>query len=60
MQCRFTYFYHTETKKDFIVVSSRASGLEAFSHNPTDGSSAPIASQPSAKTNYLTQQFLSY
>ena len=46
--------------RNIIVVPSRASGLEAFSHNPTDGSSAPIASQPSANTNYLNQRFLSY
>ena len=36
------------------------SDLEAFSHNPTDGSFAPLAFQPSAITNYLNQRFLSY
>ena len=50
----------SEARKEIIVVSSRASGLEAFSHNPADGSSAPLASRPSAKTNYLNQRFLSY
>jgi len=32
-----------------IVASSTDSGLEAFSHNPTDGSVAPLAVQPSAE-----------
>jgi hypothetical protein len=43
-----------------IVASSTDSGLEAFSHNPTDGSVAPLAVQPSACTKYLNQRFLSY
>ena len=40
--------------------SSTDSDLEAFSHNPTDGSFAPVAVQPSANTNYPNQGFLSY
>ena len=36
------------------------SDLEAFSHNPTDGSFAALAVQPTAYTNNLTQLFLSY
>ena len=36
------------------------SDLEAFSHNPTDDSFAPLAFQLRANTNYLNQQFLSY
>jgi len=40
--------------------SSMDSDLEAFNHNPTDGSFASLAVQPNAKTNYLNQRFLSY
>ena len=40
--------------------SSTDSDLEAFSHNPTDGSFAPVAVQPRANTNYPNQRFLSY
>ena len=36
------------------------SDLEAFSHNPADGSFAPLADQPSANTKCLNQRFLSY
>ena len=36
------------------------SGLEAFSHNPTDGSFTAMAVQPTVNTNYLNQRFLSY
>ena len=36
------------------------SDLEAFSHNPADGSFAPLAFQPSANTKCLNQRFLSY
>ena len=43
-----------------IVASSMDSDLEAFSHNPTDGSFAPVAVQPSARTNCPNQWFLSY
>ena len=43
-----------------IVYSSMDSDLEAFSHNPTDGSFAPLAFQLNAFTNYLNQRFLSY
>jgi len=42
------------------VASSRDSDLEAFSHNPTHGSFAPLAFQPSAMTNCANQRFLSY
>ena len=45
------------------IVASRFSmdsDLEAFSHNPTDGSFAALAFQPTANTNYLNQGFLSY
>ena len=40
--------------------SSMDSDLEAFSHNPTDGSFAPLAFQLSANANCLNLLFLSY
>ncbi len=40
--------------------SSMDSDLEAFSHNPTDGSFAALAVQPTARTKYPNQRFLSY
>lgn len=43
-----------------IVTSRRDSDLEAFSHNPTDGSFAPLAPQPSTCTKCLNLRFLSY
>ena len=36
------------------------SGLEAFSHNPTDVSFATLTFQLIANTKYLNQRFLSY
>ena len=36
------------------------SDLEAFSHNPTDGSFSALASQLTENTKYLNQRFLSY
>ena len=41
-------------------VASLDSDLEAFSHNPTHGSLAPLAFQPSAMTNCVNQRFPSY
>ncbi|KAI9528590.1 hypothetical protein NQZ68_018770 [Dissostichus eleginoides] len=43
-----------------IVTPRRDSDLEAFSHNPTDGSFAPLAPQPSTYTKCLNLRFLSY
>ena len=43
-----------------IVASGTDSDLEAFSHNPADGSVAALPGQTAAKTNYLNQRFLSY
>lgn len=43
-----------------IVTFRRDSDLEAFSHNPTDGSFAPVAPQPSTRTKCLNLRFLSY
>ena len=42
------------------LLSSVDSDLEAFSHNPADGSFAPLAFQPSANAKCLNQRFLSY
>lgn len=42
------------------AASSMDSDLEAFSHNPTDGSFAPLAPQPSTYTKCLNLRFLSY
>ncbi|CCL16225.1 hypothetical protein BN170_2740007 [Clostridioides difficile T22] len=36
------------------------SDLEAFSHNPADGSFAAMPDQTAAKTNYPNELFLSY
>jgi hypothetical protein len=48
----------------FIIVVtllfSKDSDLEAFSHNPTDGSFTALAFQLTVFTNYLIQRFLSY
>lgn len=43
-----------------IVPPGRDSDLEAFSHNPTDGSFAPLAPQPSTYTKCLNLRFLTY
>jgi len=42
------------------LLSSMDSDLEAFSHNPTDGSFAPMPCQASANANCLNLRFLSY
>ena len=41
-------------------IPSMDSDLEAFSHNPTDGSFGALAFQLTPFTNYLNQRFLSY
>ncbi len=43
-----------------ILLFSMDSDLEAFSHNPTDGSFTALAGQLTVFTNYLNQRFLSY
>ena len=56
-----TYSYSLLTGKgEYRRFSSMDSDLEAFSHNPTHGSFAPLAFQPSAMTNCVNQRFLSY
>ena len=42
------------------LLFSMDSDLEAFSHNPTDGSLTALADQLTVFTNYLNQRFLSY
>ena len=42
------------------LLSSMDSDLEAFSHNPTDGSFTALAGLPTVFTNYVNQLFLSY
>lgn len=42
------------------LLFSMDSDLEAFSHNPTDGSFTALADQLTVFTNYLNQRFLSY
>lgn len=41
-------------------ISGRDSDLEAFSHNPSDGSLAPSAYRPSTRTKCPNLRFLSY
>ena len=65
-------FYDVEASKETLSLFAITSGkviivyfsmdldLEAFSHNPTDGSLAALAFQLTAVTNYLNQRFLSY
>ena len=43
-----------------IVAASMDSDLEAFSHDPADGSFAALPFQATAFTNYLNKRFLSY
>ena len=55
------YRWPTEDPRRYGIVTFRGdSDLEAFSHNPTDGSFAPLAPQPSTYTKCLNLRFLSY
>ncbi|KAK2756045.1 hypothetical protein FQN53_008722, partial [Emmonsiellopsis sp. PD_33] len=54
------YSYPTTTCGATSPRSGTDSDLEAFSHNPADGSVAALPGQTAAKTNYLNQRFLSY
>lgn len=51
---------HVDVERLESLRSSMDSVLEAFRHNPTHGSVAPLAVQPGAKTKYANQRFLSY
>ena len=52
--------YRYSRHRAAVLVSGMDSVLEAFKHNPTDGSVSPLAAQLSENTNYLNQRFLSY
>ena len=54
------YSYPTTTCGEESPLSGMDSDLEAFSHNPADGSFAALPGQTAAKTNYLNPRFLSY
>ena len=60
MRKRNMFFSFLRMKKTISWHSSMDSDLEAFSHNPTDGSFAALVVQPTAMTKYLNQRFLSY
>lgn len=49
-----------EGAESIVTLYGRDSDLEAFSHNPTDGSFTALAFQLTVFTNYLNQLFLSY
>ena len=52
--------YRYSRHRAAVLVSGTDSDLEAFSHNPTDCSFSPLASQLSENTKYQNQRFLSY
>jgi hypothetical protein len=54
------YSYTTDTCGGESSLSGMDSDLEAFSHNPADGSFAAMPGRTAAKTNYLKPRFLSY
>ena len=54
------YSYPSTTRGEKSPISGMDSDLEAFSHNPADGSVAALPGRTAAKTNYLNQRFLSY
>ncbi len=56
----YGYAYSFSFIIDKTLLSSMDSDLEAFSHNPTDGSFTALAFQLTVFTNYLIQGFLSY
>lgn len=49
-----------EGAQGYRHTSGWGSGLEAFSHNPSEGRFAPPADRPSTSPQYLITQFLSY
>ena len=60
---RSTRVYHClpmQGHRAYRYIFGRDSDLEAFSHNPSDGSLAPLAYQPSTWTKCLNLRFLSY
>ncbi|CAL1207008.1 unnamed protein product [Candida parapsilosis] len=55
-----SYSYPSKMCRAKSSLSSMDSDLEAFSHNPADGSFAALPDQTAAKTNYSNERFLSY
>ncbi|KAF2240169.1 hypothetical protein BU26DRAFT_443545, partial [Trematosphaeria pertusa] len=53
------YSYPAPMCRHKSPLSGMDSDLEAFSHNPADGSFAAMPRQTAAKTNYLNPRFLS-
>ena len=54
------YSYPCTARRGAPSRSGMDSDLEAFSHNPADGSVAALPGRTAAKTNYLNPRFLSY
>ena len=54
------YSYTADACGGGSSLSGMDSDLEAFSHNPADGSFAAMPGRTAAKTNYLKPRFLSY
>ena len=50
----------TPGSRVIVTMSRRDSDLEAFSHNPSDGSFAALADRPTTWTKCLNLRFLSY
>ncbi|OAQ22752.1 hypothetical protein K457DRAFT_1882124 [Linnemannia elongata AG-77] len=50
----------TAIDDDVLTSRDMGSGLEAFSHNPTDDSFGPLAAQAGPNTNYPNERSLSY
>ena len=55
-----TVVYASSFIIDWTLLSSMDSDLEAFSHNPTDGSFTALSVLTTVFTKYLNQLFLSY
>ena len=56
----YSYPNYDRREKNNHRVSGMDSDLEAFSHNPADGSFAALPGRTAANTNYLNERFLSY
>jgi len=57
---RLSFPEQSEGSDDIVALTRRDSALEAFRHNPTDGSFAPPADRPSTYTKCPNLRFLSY
>ena len=53
-------FLPNSNRRSLSLLSSKDSDLEAFSHNPTDGSFAALPFQATVNANCLNLRFLSY